>query len=472
MTFTDLSFLLFVALLAGMCRIVPTRARASFLFAASMLYYFTRNARACLLLLALTVAVFFAGRFIAQARRRDSHKWLAPVVCGLLVAYLMAFKVALITPSRGIAGFVMPLGISFYSFRLISYVLDIHWGRLEPALFPDFAAFVTFFPQIVAGPIQRPGDFFQQAPYRPVRAGAAVARLALGLTKKLLIADNLAPAVDYVYSNMASFHGAPLWLAFYLYPFQLYADFSGLTDIAIGAGELLGVRGPENFNRPFTALSPGEYWRRWHMSLTSWLGDYLFTPLRMSLRKAGKVGLAASVTINMTAIGLWHGLTGTFLAFGLFHSVFLTADALSGRSRARFFKHHPQWDRAGAWLGWLVTFHVVCAGFALFRAPRRADAWWLLGHLFDGLMTSAGKLREVVEFAGPRYVAVGMAGYALLELAERYRPDLWLWRLDASNPRWARWWLRAAIAGLAVFGVALFIAHTGGQRSPFLYEIF
>ena len=472
MSYIDLSFLIFLAVLTALYRLCPPRARTSFLFASSLLFYFTWSVRNGLLLLFLAGLVFFAGKLVAACRDRSSAPWLAPLICAGLVAYLMAFKVALLTPSRGIAGIVMPLGVSFYSFRMIGYILDIHWGKTEPASLPDFAAFVLFFPQMVAGPIQRAGDFFRQAPYAAAPLGQALSRLAWGLVKKLLIADNLAPAVDYVFSHMRTLHGAPLWLAFYLYPFQLYADFSGLTDIALGAGMLLGIRGPENFNRPFTASSPGDYWRRWHMSLTTWLADYLFTPLRMALREAGKAGLALSVAINMTAIGLWHGLTAPYLAFGLFHSAFLATDALTTRERSRFFKRHPEWDRAGAWLGWLLTFHIVAAGMVFFRAARLTDAFHLFGHLFDRLAGSGAEFRFVVEYANPRSFAIGLAGAVLIEAGERCRPDLWMWRRNASGPRWVRWCLRTSFAVLLVFGLILFVAHTGLRHSPFIYEIF
>src|SRR5262249_55675596 len=159
------------------------------------------------------------------------------------------------------------LGISYYTFKLISYVLEVHWGKMDACRrVADFAGYVAFFPQIVAGPIQRPADYLGQLPAVPSRVSEALSRIAWGCIKKLIIADNLAPAVGYVYSHVTGLEGAPLWLGFYLFPLQLYADFSGLTDIAIGAGKLFGITGPENFNRPFTATSISDYWRRWHMS--------------------------------------------------------------------------------------------------------------------------------------------------------------------------------------------------------------
>ncbi len=315
----------------------------------------------------------------------------------------------------------MPLGISYYSFKLISYILEVHRGNLpaERSLV-KFGAYVAFFPQIVAGPIQRPGDFFGQLPPTPVSIGGAVARIAWGLTKKLMIADNLAPAVNFVYAHVFDLHGAPLWIGLYLFPFQLYADFSGLTDIAIGAGQLFGITGPENFNRPFTASSISDFWRRWHMSLTNWLVDYVFVPLRMATRNIGATGLVLSITINMVAIGLWHGLTAGYLMFGVVNAAYLIGDALTSRRRAKFFKRNPAWERAGSWLGWLLTFHLIVVAEVFFRAPRVADALWLLRHLGSDLFGSTALLYRVITESGAQQLGIGVAGYLILELGERY----------------------------------------------------
>ena len=406
--------------------------------------------------------------------RNDRHTrtWLGPLAVAILAGYLLAFKIALLGPSHGIAGLVMPLGISYTTFKLMSYVLEVHWGKMNASRrIVDFASYVVFFPQILAGPIQRPADYFSQLPPIPARVADALPRIAWGFVKKLLIADNLAPAVNYVYANVGGLHGAPLWVGFYLFPMQLYADFSGLTDIAIGTGQLLAITGPENFNRPFTATSISDFWRRWHMSLTNWLVDYLFLPLRMATRKAGNWGLAFSISVNMIAIGLWHSLTWTFLTFGALNALYLIVDAFTTRRRAKFFKLHPDWDGAAGWVGWLLTFHLMAIGMVFFRAPHLRDALGLLGHLFSGLGSSQPLLWSMLGSIGPRTLGVGLAGYAVLEWGERFRPDLWLVRMQQGS-RWVRWstWCGATI--LLAFGMALLLAHSGGPHTPFLYEIF
>jgi len=379
--------------------------------------------------------------------------------------------VALLTRKQGIGGLIMPVGISYYTFKLIAYVLNVHWGKIEASRnLVEFAAYVSFFPQIVAGPIQRPESFFGQLPPVPAPVIEALPRIMWGFCKKLLIADNLAPAVSYIYAHIGDMHGAPLWIGVYLFPLQLYADFSGLTDIAIGTGRLFGITGPENFNRPFSASSISEFWRRWHMSLTSWLADFVFLPLRMTTRNWGNAGLALSITVNMVSVGLWHALTPAFLIFGLLHSAFLIVDVFTARARAKFFKHHHRWDLPASMLGCILTFHLVALSLVFFRAPHVSDALQLLSKLGGGF-TDWALMQSVIAATGSRILAIGLAGYGVLEWAERYRPHLWIAAWQANAPRWGRWAIYAVSVLVLVVAVSLLLVHTSG-RSPFIYEIF
>ena len=470
MSYTEPLFLLYLAVCVSVYRLCAAPFRATVLLGASYIFYFTWSPLAAGILAVLTALTFVAA--LAVENLRDA-RWIAPAGAILLAACLSAFKVALLTPSHGIAGAVMPLGISYYTFKLISYLLEVHRGSLPAERhFVSFAAYVAFFPQIVAGPIQRPGDFFAQLSRNPGPATNALPRIAWGFFKKLIVADNLAPIVNLIYAHTPGFQGFPLWAAFYLFPLQLYADFSGLTDIAIGTGRLFGITGPENFNRPFTASSVSDFWRRWHMSLTNWLTDYVFLPLRMATRDAGRVGLVLSITINMVAIGLWHGLTFGYLLFGLLNAAYLVADALTSRRRTRFFKQHPEWDGIGGWLGWLVTFHLILIAEVFFRAPHVSDAVWLLGHLSRGLVGSIPLLKASIVESGARALAVGLLGYIIMEVAERHRPDVAMRELYSSGPRWVRWSFYSTGVVIGMFGLALLLVHTGAKKSPFLYEIF
>jgi len=467
MNFTSFEFLAFLVVAVFLYRLCPLRWRPALLLVLSYTFYLTWMPKAALLLAGMSGLTFFAVRSSGTGGR------IAPALILLLVGCLAAFKIALLFPAHGIAGLVMPLGISYYTFKLISYVLDVHWGKTspEPSLI-RFAAYVSFFPQIVAGPIQRPADFFSQLPSGRSSLWAAVPRIAWGFTKKLLIADNLAPTVSYVYAHTHSLQGLPLLMGFYLFPLQLYADFSGLTDIAIGVGRLFGINGPENFNRPFTASTITAYWRRYHMSLSSWIGDYVFTPLRMATRAAGNLGLAFSITVNMVAIGLWHGLTSGFLVFGLLHSFYINAEAFTSRWRTRFFKSHSKWNVPGDLVGCFFTFHLAALSLVFFRCVHVSDAFWLLGHLTIGWANLSSFLVSVQSEISLRNLAIGLLGYVVLELGERFRPDLWVRSMSDSAPRWLRWSFYFATAVTLAFGLSLLVLHAGQARSQFIYEIF
>jgi alginate O-acetyltransferase complex protein AlgI len=467
MSFTSFSFLAFLGVAGCLYRFWPVRWRSALVLILSYAFYLTWVPVAALLLAALTLLTFFLARASGIGGR------LALVMTAFLVACLAAFKIALLFPAHGVAGLIMPLGISYYTFRLISYLLDVHWGKIAPEQsLIRFAAYVSFFPQIVAGPIQRPSDFFSQLGFDQGSMADALPRIAWGFTKKLLIADNLAPTVNYVYAHVTGLQGVPLWMAFYLYPLQLYADFSGLTDIAIGTGRLFGVIGPENFNRPFTASTIAEYWRRWHMSLVTWLGDYVFTPLRMATRNAGNLGLAFSITVNMVAISLWHGLTSGFLIFGFLHSVYLNVEAFSARWRSRFFKRHPAWNKPGSLLGCLLTFHLVAFALVFFRSARVSDAFWFLRHLTSGWSSVPAIVGSMMSQISSRNLIIALLGYAVLELGERYRPDLWVRSLRNSAPRSLRWSFYFAATMTLAFGLCLLVLHSSQPQSPFIYEIF
>jgi len=467
MSYTSVSFLVFLGFAACLYRRCPASWRPALVLILSYAFYLTWVPVAALLLAALTLLTFFLARASGIGGR------LALAMTVFLVACLAAFKIALLFPARGLAGLIMPLGISYYTFKLISYLLDVHWGKIapEPSII-RFAAYVSFFPQIVAGPIQRPSDFFSQLGSDQGSLADALPRIAWGFTKKLLIADNLAPTVNYVYAHVTGLQSIPLWMAFYLYPLQLYADFSGLTDIAIGTGRLFGVNGPENFNRPFTASTITEYWRRWHMSLVTWLGDYVFTPLRMATRTAGKLGLAFSITVNMVAISLWHGLTSGFLLFGFLHSVYLVAEAFTARWRSKFFKRHPAWNTPGRFLGCLLTFHLVAFALVFFRSPRVSDAFWFLQHLTTGWSNVSAVVGSMLSQISARKLGIALVGYVVLELGERYRPDLWVRNLRMSAPRSIRWSFYFAATVTLAFGFSLLVLQGSQAQSPFIYEIF
>jgi D-alanyl-lipoteichoic acid acyltransferase DltB (MBOAT superfamily) len=324
---------------------------------------------------------------------------------------------------------VLPVGISFYTFQTMSYSIDVHRRVLEPTdSLLDFALFVGFFPQLVAGPIVRARDFLSQLATNdrsPIDTTRAIRLILGGLFKKMVLADVLAASlVDGVFANPDGATGLETLLAIYGYALQIYGDFSGYSDIAIGIALLLGFRFPVNFNQPYRALSLSDFWRRWHISLSSWLRDYLYIGLGGNRR--GRARTARNLLATMLLGGLWHGAGWTFILWGAIHGVGLVVER-------RIAERWPsdETGRVGRLLRSLVTFHLVCAAWVFFRSVdvERAlevfsalgGSWTsvpglsvgvvlllLLGLLtqvvapgrLDGLWEKAGRLPLVVQAAG------------------------------------------------------------------------
>jgi len=462
MGFATPGFLGFLAAVGLLYAAAPRRFRLSLLLMTSVLFYFQWSGLAfTLLLLGTTLLTFFA------ARSRSASLGALALVCILLVG----FKTL---PLLGIVGLI-PLGISYYSFKLAGYLIDCYMGEIEPERqLGRFLTFSAFFPQIVAGPIQRAQTFLPQAqsvesapPTAWTRAGL---RIILGFFKKFVIADNLGVIVDYVYSHLGAGSSAAAAFGFYGYPLQMYADFSGLADIAIGASLLLGIKAPENFNAPFAATSPSEYWRRWHISLTLWMTDYVFTPLRMSLRNLGNAGLVLSLFGNMILIGLWHGFIWTFAMFGAVHAVYLSIDALTQKARRRFYRSHPKMDRFTDWVGPIVTFHLIAVAFVFFRAGTVGHVGLMFQQLLTGARTLPPEFQNLLATAAtsPRVL---ISAWIAMEVADAVRRRYWSEPVPLMAHRWARW-SAYGVTVLALFFTVTFLLTSTRESTPFLYEIF
>lgn len=472
MPLSSVAFLLFVALSVAVFRLAPRRRRPHVLLVASYLFYCSWNPGMAVALLAITVVCYYAALYVESSRGRPLAPRLTLALVAALILYIVAFKLrAMLYPGASIA---IPLGVSYYTFRLISYLLDVHWGTVpaERSLVP-FAAYVAFFPQMMAGPIERASSFLPKLDTGGSagrgRTIEGLTRILLGFFKKFVVADNLALIVDHGYRNLDSGSSLPNILSFYLYPVQLYADFSGLADIALGIGLLFGLKGPENFDAPFSASSISEYWRRWHMTLTSWLRDYVFMPLRMATRNWGTSGLVVSVVVNMMLIAVWHGFTLGFVAFGLVNAAFLVVDVLTSARRQKFWRRHPGLLTAGTLVGMIVTYHIVSLSETFFRAASFADAARLLSGLASGVGDLGGALAAVM--APPNHHAwVALPAYVLTEVADAVRRRQGM-GLPAGVPRWVQWSAVACVAMACVFMSLLFLARQTGTN-PFVYANF
>jgi D-alanyl-lipoteichoic acid acyltransferase DltB (MBOAT superfamily) len=411
----------------------PRGWRPAFLLAASLSFYAVWSIPHTVLLLGTTGAVYLAARWVGDHATGRRPVALTVVALTGLLLLLTVFKCGQsvaahllepMGPGKLDPGFllVVPMGLSYYLFKLMGYLLDVYWEKIPARRdFASLALYASFFPQMNSGPIQRADDFFHQLEHLALPAAlevvTALRRILFGLFKKVVVADQLSRLVDRVFANPDQFSPLELLLAAYCFAFQIYADFSGVTDIAIGSGQLCGINGPENFNFPYWAKNLQEFWRRWHMSLTTWLADYLFTPLRMAFRKLGNVGLALAIFINMFAVGVWHGPTWTYAAFGGLHGIFMIVSALTLKKRNSYFRRHDTLAKLRRFAGPFCTFHLVVFGLIVFRSTSVEEAVSYIVHLIGmgGDATPAGRLQwSLLGLSINRFV-VALAGLGALE---------------------------------------------------------
>ncbi|SDH64868.1 MBOAT family O-acyltransferase [Roseospirillum parvum] len=436
MLFNSVQFLVFFAAVFVVYWHLPRRGQNLFLLAASYLFYGAWNWKFLGLILTTTVADYAAALIIANNPHRPMRRRVAlasalAVNLGILgffkyynffvedvVGLVQLLGMDYLAPVLPI---VLPVGISFYTFQSMSYTLDTWHGRLKPTpRFTDYALFVSFFPQLVAGPIERAPHLLGQIerPRAPRREqmGEGLLLLCLGLFKKVAVADHLGQFVDTALGQQT---GWKLLIALYFFSFQIYCDFSGYSDIARGAARLLGFDLRTNFNRPYFARSLTEFWRRWHISLSTWFRDYVYTPL--GGRHAPGYWPYANLMIVFLLSGLWHGAAFTFLIWGALHGGLLAAEkALAGWRKG----HHepPHGLNPRNLVAVFVTFHVVTAAWVFFRAPDLPFAL----DVFARLAAPADR-----PLAGLMPLAHGLGGLALLLLWEGFEDG---WRRWLANP--------------------------------------
>ena len=290
---------------------------------------------------------------------------------------------------------IVPLGISFFTFRLVSYVIEVHRGTMPASRdFIVFAAYVAFFPCMLSGPIDRPNAFIPQLEKKRAfdypAAVDGLRQILWGLFKKMVVADGLAQFVNlYLGTGRPVGTGSTTVIVALAYTFQIYADFSGYSDMAIGVGKLLNLKVAKNFNNPFFALDIADFWRRWHISLTTWVTDYVFTPLNFSFRKWRNWGMMVAIIINFLIVGLWHGASWNYVIYGLYHGLLFVPLILSGQMNA---PHTIRTNRVGLpvmadLMRMLLTFALVVFGMLIFRCGSVGQFVGELNTLRHGLFT-------------------------------------------------------------------------------------
>jgi alginate O-acetyltransferase complex protein AlgI len=384
--FNSISFLLFIAIVLLIYPRLALRKQNLFLLIASYLFYGFWDWRFNFLILSSTTVDYFVGKKIFAARDHQQKRrfLLVSIIFNLCILGFFKyfnFFVDSLAVLLGTMGFephlpvlriILPLGISFYTFRTISYTIDIYRNKITPTNnFIDYALFVSFFPQLLAGPIERASNLLPQfensrkLSSRKFIDGFSL--IILGYFKKVAIADTLAPLVEKYFSSPASFSSGELLSGMYAFTFQIYGDFSGYTDIARGVALMLGFKTMENFNTPYFSRNVTEFWRRWHISLSTWLRDYLY--ISLGGNRVGKTRTYINLMITMFLGGLWHGAAWTFVVWGTAHGAYLCIHKfLFGKSQ-----NHLSWPRTVP--GWIfdtikifLTFHLVAFTWIAFKA--------------------------------------------------------------------------------------------------------
>ncbi|HCS19223.1 MAG TPA: hypothetical protein DIW47_01440 [Bacteroidetes bacterium] len=394
MVFSSGLFMLLFLSFFGVYILLKNKPRAQILYTVlfSIFFYYKSSGTYFWVLILSTFIDFYIGNALHKETRSGRRKLL--LICSLVsnLGILAYFKYTdfVIFNINQLAGtefkdmnIFLPVGISFYTFQTLSYSIDIYRRKLEPAKnIMDFGFFVCFFPQLVAGPIVRAADFIPQIYNKVLLSkrdlGKAFVLICGGLFKKVVISDYLSVNfVDRVFDNPLLYSSIENWMGMYGYAFQIYCDFSGYSDMAIGLSLLLGFHLTDNFNSPYQASSITEFWRRWHISLSSWLRDYLYIPLGGN--RKGKIRTYINLILTMLIGGLWHGANWKFVMWGAIHGVVLALE------KVLFYYLPESKNPLRRFFGWVLTFHIVCFAWLFFRAESFDMAGIMFKQLFSGL---------------------------------------------------------------------------------------
>lgn len=398
MLFNSLPFLLFFVIVTVSYFLLPHRARWLLLLVASCVFYMFFKPE-YILILAFTIIIdYYAG--ILLENEINPYKRKRYLVMSLVanIGILAVFKYYNFINDNitGLAGLLhtknhipalrmlLPIGLSFHTFQAMSYTMEVYRGNQKAERhFGIYSLYVMFYPQLVAGPIERPQNLLHQFRERHNFNSQNLIdglRLMLwGFFKKVVIADRVAQYANTIFNNPGHYHFLNLLMGVFFFAIQIYADFSGYSDIAIGAAKTMGFDLMLNFNRPFESKSVTEYWRRWHISLTTWFNDYLFTPIALDKRLWGKAGVIFAIFITFSISGLWHGAAWTFVLFGVINGIAVIYELLTKKFRKKIFSFIPHFLRNS--VGLILTFSFACFTFIFFRSNSFHDIVLLIKHL-------------------------------------------------------------------------------------------
>ena len=454
---TPIFLFLFLPAVLVLNYIIPKKyiaAKNVVLLIASLFFYAWGEPKNVLLML-LSIAVNYVcglllGKFDSDEKKRKVVLWVSVV---FNLGLLFFFKYFNFVTGGLFPVIKLPIGISFFTFQIMSYTIDVYRRSVEPQKsLLKLALYISLFPQLIAGPIVRYIDVEKQLTYRECTAektARGMIRFSMGLAKKVIVSNTVAAICDGIFGSTNTVPAFTAWVGVICYALQIYFDFSGYSDMAIGMGHMLGFDFLENFNYPYVSCSVQEFWRRWHISLSSWFRDYLYIPLGGNRR--GKVRTYINLIIVFACTGLWHGASFSFIVWGLWHGLFLVIERLGFKKVL---------DKLPKFIGWIYTMLVVLVGWVFFRADTLSAAMKYLGEMFS---FSGGVANGMAQFDNLSFIITVIAIVLCTPVYQFLKGKLE--KMDGGK--------KAAFVIGAVLATVLFILSviflTGSGYNPFIY---
>lgn len=478
MLFNSIEFLIFFAVVLTVYFILKSKHRWILLLAASYYFYMSWNPAYIILIILSTVVDYFAGLKMGSTDDKSKRKKYLFVSLFINLGMLFFFKYydffndsfTYLTNEVGILQYggvlptfdlLLPVGISFYTFQTLSYTIDVYRGEKEPEKhFGIFALYVSFFPQLVAGPIERSTrllpQFKEKYKFDYIRVTDGLKLMLWGFFKKVVVADRLAIFVNGVYNDVNGVEGLPLILATVFFAFQIYCDFSGYSDIAIGAAQVMGFNLMNNFKRPYFSKSIPEFWRRWHISLSTWFKDYVYIPLGGN--RVSETRYYTNLFITFLISGLWHGAAWTFVIWGALHGFYQIFSIITKDYRFKIKKklgitNFPTINKYSQ-IG--ITFILVDFAWIFFRANSLTDAWYIINNFFTGInsqISSIGMLSNSLSgFGFSKYeLAVAVGVILIMEVIHLIQRHGSIRHMMRDKPIWFRWSLYYVLVFMILF---------------------
>lgn len=472
---TSFIYFVFLAITFTIFYLTPVKYRNYVLIIASLVFYMYVKLSYGLIIIAIILTNYFIGIKIGEAsdkKLKTRFLYLSVLInLGILVYFKywdfvidnisFLFNDDFLLTNVLVRNIILPLGLSYYIFQTIGYIIDVYRGSLKAEKnLARFSLFTLFFPKLLVGPIERAKNLLPQLSsdliFQKDNIVEGCRLITWGLFKKIVVADRISMYVDAVYSNLPQHNSSTFYLATFLYPFQVYADFSGYTDIAIGSSRLFGINLMDNFKRPLLAKNVSDFWRRWHISLSSWVNDYIYNPIMYKRRDWGNFGVSYALLFSFIVIGVWHGASWNFVLFGILQATALIYETFTKKHRKKISKIIP--TLTYNILSILLTFLFFAISLVVFRTTSFAGA----GNIFNILHSSPGEL-----FVGqPSTMLFILIGIFIMMLAD-IRKEYSIFGDVLINQK--HWILQHISYALLVIYILLAAVFDGGQ---FIYFAF